>query len=213
MKVLVACEESQTICRAFRELGHEAYSCDLKDCSGGHPEWHIKEDAIKVAYDKRYKWDFMVAHPPCTYLALSGYNVHYKNPEWIKNVPQALDFVQKLMDAPIDFICIENPISIISSRIRKPDQIIQPYQFGHSVQKSTCLWLKNLPRLKPTNVVDKGEFYEWIAKNGKKKKQTKWYSITKNRSEIRSKTFEGIANAIANQWGGLKKKNIPKKLF
>ena len=104
MKVLIACEESQTVTKAFRKNGFEAFSCDILPCSGGYPQWHIKEDAIKVAYDKRYKWDLMIAHPPCTYLALSGYNVHHKNPQWVKNVPQALDFVQKLMDAPIKFI-------------------------------------------------------------------------------------------------------------
>ena len=160
MKILIACEESQTITKEYRKLGIEAYSCDILDCSGGHPEWHIKGDAIKEAYSGKY--DLMIAHPPCTYLAVSGARWLYnkdgtKNKNRWDNRELALDFVRKLMKAPIKKIALENPISCISSQIRKPDQIIQPYMFGDKATKSTCLWLKNLPLLKPTNIVEKGE--------------------------------------------------------
>jgi len=211
MRVLVACEESQAVTKAFRKLGHEAYSCDIQECSGDKPEWHIKGDAIKEAYSGKY--DLMIAHPPCTYLAVSGARWMYNNDgsinlERLKNQREALNFVQKLMDAPIEKIAIENPVSVISSQIRKPDQIIQPYEYGHSEAKKTCLWLKNLPQLQPTKIVDKGEFVEWVDKNGKKKRQAKWYLdvLTKaktkaERQKLRSKTYQGIADAIANQWG------------
>ena len=210
MKVLVACEESQAVTKAFRKLGHEAYSCDIQECSGDKPEWHIKGDALVEAYSGKY--DLMVAHPPCTYLAVSGDRWMYNNDgsinlERLKNQRKALNFVQKLLDAPIEKIALENPVSVISSQIRKPDQIIQPYEFGHSEAKKTCLWLKNLPKLKPTKIVDKGEFMEWVDKNGKKKRQAKWYmdvlSKAKTKAErqkLRSKTYQGIADAIAKQW-------------
>mgnify|MGYP003675273513 FL=1 len=220
MKILIACEESQTITKKFRELGHEAFSCDLLPCSGGHPEWHFQEDIFKVI-DKG--WDIMIAHPPCTYLAVSGarwmyhpddnklpFNhrrPHPKHPNRRKQQADALDFVQRLMDAPIAKIAIENPISVISSKIRKPDQIVHPWMFGDKASKSTCLWLKNLPELVPTDIVDKGEFVEFISKKGVKKKQPKWYfDALKNakssaeRSTLRSKTFKGLAQAMANQW-------------
>ena len=211
MRVLVACEESQAVTKAFRKLGHEAYSCDIQECSGDKPEWHIKGDAIKEAYSGKY--DLMIAHPPCTYLAVSGARWMYNkdgsvNKERLTNQRKALNFVQKLMDAPIEKIAIENPVSVISSQIRKPDQIIQPYEYGHSEAKKTCLWLKNLPLLRSTKIVDKGEFVEWVDKNGKKKRQAKWYLdvLTKaktkaERQKLRSKTYQGIADAIANQWG------------
>jgi len=211
MNILIACEESQTITKEFRKLGHNAFSCDLLDCSGGHPEWHIKKDAIKESYSGKY--DMMIAHPPCTYLAVSGARWLYnkdgsKNKERWKNQKLALEFVKKLMDAPINKIAVENPVSVISTQIRKPDQIIQPWQFGDKAQKTTCLWLKNLPLLKHTKIVEKGEFIEWVDKNGKKKKQAKWYldALSKAKTDderrtLRSKTFPGIAKAIANQWG------------
>ena len=213
MKILIACEESQTITKAFRKKGHEAYSCDLQAESGGHPEWHIKGDALKEAYSGKY--DLMIAHPPCTYLAVSGARWMYnkdgsRNEERWNNQLEALEFVQKLMDAPIDKIAVENPISVISSQIRKPDQIIQPYHFGDKATKTTCLWLKGLPLLTHTNVVGKGEFVEWVDKKGKKKRQGKWYmdilSKAKTKAErqkLRSKTFKGIANAIVDQWGSV----------
>tara|TARA_R110002020_G_scaffold34375_2_gene104643 strand:+ start:1173 stop:1847 length:675 start_codon:yes stop_codon:yes gene_type:complete len=213
MKVLIACEESQSICKEFRNLGHEAYSCDLLPCSGGHKDWHIQGDALEQAYSGNY--DLMVAHPPCTYLAVSGNRWLYnkdgsKNTERWNNQAKALDFVKALMSAPIKHIALENPISVISSNIRKPDQIVQPWMFGDEAQKSTCLWLKNLPLLKPTNIVGKGEFIEFISKDGNKKKQPKWYfealqkaKTPEERRTLRSKTFPGMAKAIADQWGNL----------
>jgi len=209
-KILVACEESQAITKAFRKLGFEAYSCDLLPASGGHPEWHIQGDAIAEAYSGKY--DMMIAHPPCTYLAVSGARWLYnkdgsRNEERWANQAEALDFVYKLMIAPIEHIAIENPISVISSQIRKPDQIVHPYMFGDKASKSTCLWLKNLPKLEPTDIVEKGEFVEWIGKNGKKKRQAKWFldalakaKTSEERRTLRSKTFQGMADAIADQW-------------
>ena len=198
MRILIACEESQTIAKAFRDLGHDAFSCDLSECSGGYPEWHIQGDAIEIAYTQ--EWDMMIAHPPCTYLAVSGARWMYnkdgsRNEDREQKQVQALDFVQKLMDAPIEKIAVENPVSVISSKIRKPDQIIQPWMFGDQATKTTCLWLKNLPLLTPTDIVGKGEFY--ISPSGKK--LPRWYSDNKN-PKSRSKTFKGIAKAIANQW-------------
>jgi hypothetical protein len=199
MKILVACEESQAITK--------------------HPEWHYNQDVFEVI-DKG--WDMMIAHPPCTFLAVSGARWLYnkdgsKNEERWKNQAEALDFVQKLMDAPINKIAIENPISVISSHIRKPDQIVHPYMFGDKASKSTCFWLKNLPKLKPTNIVEKGEFFEWIDKNGVKKRQPLWYyealqkaKTPEERRTLRSKTFEGMAKAIADQWT---KQEIQYKLF
>lgn len=212
LNVLVACEESQSVAREFRALGHNAYSCDIKECSGRNPEYHIQGDALEVAYNPSYQWDLMIAHPPCTYLAVSGARWMYdkdgnRNEERWKNQQDALEFVQKLLDAPIDYIALENPVSVISSAIRKPDQIIQPYHFGHEASKRTCLWLKNLSPLEHTNVVGEGEFIEWTDKNGKKKRQAKWYldalskaKTPEERRTLRSKTFEGIAKAMADQW-------------
>jgi len=210
MKVLVACEESQAVTKEFRKLGHEAYSCDLIPCSGGHNEWHIQGDALEEANSRKY--DLMIAHPPCTFLSVSGNRWLYnkdgsKNEERWENRRKALYFVQQLMDAPIKHIAIENPISVISSQIRKPNQIVQPYMFGDSASKKTCLWTKNLPLLKPTKIVDKGEFFEWTDKNGKKKRQAQWYMDALSKSKtpeerrtLRSKTFPGIAEAIATQY-------------
>lgn len=210
LEVLVACEESQAVTKALRALGHKAYSCDLLPASGGHPEWHIQGDAIELAYE--YYWDLMIAHPPCTYLAVSGARWLYnkdgsRNEErWVKQA-EGLAFVRKLMEAPIDYIAIENPVSVISTQIRKPDQIIQPYQFGDEASKKTCLWTKKLPNLVPTDIVGKGEMIEWIDKDGKTKRQPKWYydalskaKTPEERRTLRSKTFDGIANAMADQW-------------
>ena len=178
MKVLIACEESQAVTKAFRALGHDAYSCDILPCSGGYSEWHLQGDVFGFI---KQGWDLMIAHPPCTYLSVSGARHLYNkdkspNVERYKNQAEALDFVYKLMNTDIQRIAIENPISVISSHIRKPDQIIQPYWFGDSASKSTCLWLKNLPKLQPTNIVSKGEFKEWIdKKSGKVKRQALWY--------------------------------------
>jgi hypothetical protein len=210
MKILVACEESQAVTKQLRAKGHEAFSCDLLPCSGGHPEWHFQKSVWDVI---DMGWDMMIAHPPCTYLAVSGARWLYnkdgsKNEERWKNQAEALDFVRKLMDAPIDKIAIENPISVISTHIRKPDQIVHPYMFGDKASKSTCLWLKNLPLLTPTDIVEKGEYKEWVcSKTGRKKRQATWYyeallkaKTPEERRTLRSKTFEGIAKAMADQW-------------
>ena len=180
-------------------------------CSGGHPEWHYQQDVFEVI---KKGWDIMIAHPPCTFLSVSGAAHLYNkdktpNLERYKNQAEALDFVQRLMDAPIDKIVIENPVSVISTKIRKPDQIIQPWMFGQEATKTTCLWIKNLPKLVPTNIVSRGEFFEWIdKKTGKIKKQPLWYyqALQKAKSPaerrtLRSKTFKGIAEAMAAQWG------------
>ena len=225
MRVIIACEESQAVTTAFRELGHEAFSCDLLPCSGGYPEWHFQESIFDVL-QREQKFDLMIAHPPCTYLAVSGAGWMYnkdgsRNEERWQNQMDGLEFVHQLMDVDIDHICIENPISVISSFIREPDQIIQPWMFGDKAQKSTCLWLKNLNKLIPTDIVDKGEFFEWTdGKTGKKKKQPLWYyeALSKaktpaERRTLRSKTFPGIANAMATQWSDLSKMSIQTKLF
>jgi hypothetical protein len=181
MKVLVACEYSGTVRDAFAKKGHEALSCDLlaTDKQGEH----YQGDVFDIINDG---WDLMIAHPPCTHLAVSG-------ARWFKDKvteqAEALDFVRKLMNADIDRICIENPVSIISSRIRKPDQTIQPWQFGHGETKRTCLWLKGLPKLVPTNIVDGRNQRIWKLPPGP------------DRWKIRSATFQGIADAMANQWG------------
>lgn len=203
MKILVACEESQAVTKHLRKLGHEAFSCDILDCSGGHPEWHFKEDVFKVI---QKDWDMMIAFPPCTHLATSGAR-HFAKKIADGRQQQGVDFFMALINAPIERIAVENPIGIMSTKYRKPDQIIQPWQFGDKAQKSTCLWLKNLPKLVPTDVVDKGEFFEFTSKKGVKKKMAMWYykalleaKTPEQRSTLRSKTFEGIAHAMATQW-------------
>jgi hypothetical protein len=209
-KILVACEESQSITKELRKLGHEAFSCDILPSSGGHPEWHIQADVFTIT---NQGWQLMIAHPPCTYLSVSGARHLYNkdgspNLERYKSQADALEFVQKLMDLPIDRIAIENPVSVISTKIRKPDQIIQPWMFGDEASKTTCLWLKNLPKLEPTSIVGKGEFMEWTdKKTGKTKRQAKWYydallkaKSNEERRTLRSKTFNGIAVAMATQW-------------
>jgi hypothetical protein len=183
-RILVACEFSGVVRRAFRAKGHDAWSCDLLPAEDGS-EFHFQGGAIMKAYYA--KWDLMIAHPPCTHLAVSGAR-HFKNK--VREQAEALDFVRELLDAPIPRIALENPISIISSRIRKPDQIIQPWQFGHGETKATCLWLKNLPKLKPTNIVEGREARVHRMPPGP------------NRWKERSRTFEGIAAAMADQWGG-----------
>jgi len=188
MRVLVACEFTGTVRRAFRELGHEAWSCDLLPAEDGGP--HIQGDVRQVLGDG---WDLMVAHPPCTHLAVSGArHFHRKQLEQA----EALEFVQTLMDAPIPRIALENPVSVISSRIRKPDQIIQPYQFGHPESKKTCLWLKGLNPLQPTAVMQMRGRWENQTPSGQNK-----LGPSPDRWKIRSKTYPGIAHAMATQWG------------
>ena len=191
MKVLIGCEYSGTVSDAFLDRGHDALSCDLlpSDKPGPHYQGDIKD----IINDN---WDLAVFHPPCTHLAVSG-------ARWFKNKQaeqkEALDFVRDLMTAEIPRIAIENPISIISSHIRKPDQIVQPYMFGDPYTKTTCLWLKNLPLLQPTNIVEKGKHH--ITKSGRSLPE--WYNIPPcdDRAKLRSKTFEGFARAMAEQWG------------
>jgi len=203
LKILVACEESQAVTKHLRVLGHEAFSCDILPCSGGHQEWHYQQDVFEVI---EKGWDMMIAFPPCTHLASSGAR-HFKQKIADGRQQQGIDFFMKLANADIDRIAIENPIGVMSTKYRKPDQIIQPYQFGDKAQKSTCLWLKNLPKLESTDIVEKGEFFEFISKKGVKKRMPMWYykalqdaKTPQQRSTLRSKTFDGIARAMATQW-------------
>lgn len=199
VRILVGCEESQAVTIAFRERGFEAYSCDIQDCSGGHPEWHIKGDILDVV--RKMKPDVLIAFPPCTYLTTTANRSFLNNPErWEKRL-EAMRFVYELMNLEIPYIAIENPKGVISSHIRKPDQYIQPYEFGHTDSKMTGLWLKNLPTLKPTDIVEP----EWVTSpSGKRHSKTHWQNPSTNnpeKSKLRSKTYRGIANAMASQWG------------
>lgn len=227
MKVLVACEESQRVCIAFREKGHEAYSCDILEPSGGHPEWHIHGDVLQVigggtvmTMDGKThdigKWDMMIAHPPCTYLTVTGnrwFNVERygeKAIQRLKDREAAADFFLAMANADIPRIAVENPIGLMNTHWRKPDQIIHPWMFGDPVSKATCLWLKGLPPLFATEMVEP----EWKRDNGKGKKRFSgpaWYATDENGKAIawndprtkiaRSKTYKGIAKAFAEQWG------------
>ena len=219
MKVLVACEESQRVCMAFRKKGHEAYSCDIVPCSGGHPEWHIMQDVIPLLDGRCIfetmdgiqhlidcKWDLIIAHPPCTYLTLAG-NKWFK-PEFAdrfhdrqKQRKEAVDFFMTIANADCDKIAIENPVGVMSSQWRKPDQYIEPYMFGDPEKKKTGLWLKGLPLLKPTNIVEPVIIH---CKSGAN--EPRWHMETMHlpkaeRSRVRSQTFIGIAKAMAEQWG------------
>ena len=194
MKVLVACEESQRVCIAFREKGHEAYSCDIEPCSGGHSEWHIQDDVLKHL-DKG--WDLIIAHPPCTYLSNAGARFLYPkgvlNQERLKKGLEAKEFFMKLYNANCPKICVENPVSSKIFDMPPHTQEIQPFEFGHPFKKKTRLWLKGLEPLKPTEIVEVSESTKiagnWFNKGGK------------DRQKNRSKTFEGIAKAMAEQWG------------
>ena len=204
-RILVACEESQAVTKAFRELGHEAFSCDLLPCSGGHPEWHFQEDMFEVI-KKEPKFDLMIAFPPCTDLAVSGAR-HFERKIADGSQQKSIQFFMDIINADVDKIAVENPIGIMSGKYRKPDQIIQPWMFGDKAQKSTCIWLKNLPKLQPTDIVEKGEFFEFTSKKGEKKRMPMWYyralqeaKTPEQRRTLRSKTFQGIADAMAKQW-------------
>lgn len=202
MKVLLACEESQAVCIEFRNRGHEAYSCDIQECSGGHPEWHIQGDVLKII---NQGWDMMIGFPPCTYLTFAGTR-HWNNKGRLENRLEALNFFAKLWLAPIEKICLENPRGCASPVIAQYSQIIQPYYFGDSEQKTTCLWLKNLPLLIHSDQdglfdnkthVDKPQPHS-ILSSGKKT----YFADGKTRdAKVRSKTFPGIARAMAEQWG------------
>ena len=212
MRVLVACEESQRVCTAFRERGHEAYSCDIIKPSGNHPEWHILGDALAILNPSPrgiffstmdggkhhvQKWDLIIAHPPCTHLAVSGMRWFKEGRKPLYLQDEAADFFMKFINANCERIAVENPVCIMSTRYRKPDQIINPWQFGHTQQKKTCLWLKGLPKLKETDNV-----YTEMMKLPVKERTAIW-QMGSGHSKERSKTFPGIAKAMAEQWGGI----------
>jgi len=217
-RVLVGCEESQAVTKEFRRLGHEAYSCDLLPCSGGHPEWHYQTDIFEVI---NMGWDIGIFFPPCTHLTVSGAR-HFSKKIADGRQEEGRNFFMAMINAPIERVAVENPIGIMSSYYRKPDQIIQPYFFGDGYVKTTCLWLKNLPKLqhfkevdlfnnKVTHVEVSDDYKEWTCKKtGKVKRQAMWYynallnaKTKEERSTIRSKTFPGIARAMAEQWGNI----------
>ena len=235
MKVLIACEESQAVCKAFREKGHEAYSCDIQECSGGHPEWHIKGDVLPLlngdcdfwTIDKDGrgvgmhhiygKWDMIIAFPPCTDLAVSGAR-HFEKKREDGRQRESIEFFCQFLKADCDKVAIENPIGIISSDYIpkwfpdlaekyglpiKQSQIIQPYEYGHAAKKSTCLWLKGLPLLKATKIVEP-DLVSYTCKSGKKvtfsRHMVQGFE-NGERAKSRSKTFEGVAAAMAEQWG------------
>ena len=219
--LLVACEESQRVCTAFRQRGWEAYSCDIIDCSGGHPEYHIKQDVLPLLNGncdfetgdgvKHHidRWDMLIAHPPCTELCSAGQHWFSRGIKDPKMREDAVDFFMRFINADCEHIAVENPIGIMSTRYRKPDCVVQPWQFGHPETKATCLWLKNLPPLVPTNIIQKpeGGWTNQQISNGK-------YTGFKNYDEngkilawndprtkvIRSRTYTGIAEAMAEQW-------------
>ena len=222
MKILVACEESQAVTKELRELGHEAYSCDLLETSGVHPEWHVQADVLKLVNGVCYfqtcdgrlhyissKWDMIIAFPPCTYLTVTGnrwFNVAKYGEKAIKRMEDrkvAIDFFLAFATADCDKVAIENPVGVMSTEWRKPDQIISPFMFGDPLEKKTCLWLKGLPLIEPTEIVDVPPRVRY--KSGKT--MSAWYadavSLPKEeRSRVRSKTFPGIAKAMAEQWAG-----------
>lgn len=198
MRVLVACEFSGVVREAFAARGHDAWSCDVLPSE--REGKHLQRDVREVLDNA---WDLMIAHPPCTYLCSMGIWWNHKRPERIPLTEEALQFVRLLMDAPIDKIAVENPVGCIGTRIRKADQLVQPWQFGHEANKPTCLWLKNLPLLTHTKIVGKGKFY--TKANGNR--MSAWSHITSGtrkaeRARIASRTFQGIADAMAEQWGG-----------
>lgn len=216
MKILVACEESQAVTIELRKLGHEAYSCDIIPCSGGHPKWHLQQDVIPLLKEN---WDMIIAFPPCTHLAVSG-AAHFEKKRNDGRQREAIEFFMQFINANCDKIAVENPVNIISGDYIpkhfedfknifpiKPSQIIQPYEFGDRARKKTCLWLKGLPLLRPTNIVEPGE----ILEGGYSVGASAHYAVDENgkilswndprTAKIRSKTFPGIAKAMAEQWG------------
>ena len=234
MNVLLACEESQAVCTEFRKLGHRAFSCDIQECSGGHPEWHIMGDALKLisrdcksfatmdgCTHTHTKWDMIIAFPPCTHLAVSGAR-HFEKKRADGRQREGVEFFCQFLNADCDKVAIENPVGIVSGDYilqhfpdiaekyglpRKPTQVIQPWMFGDNARKTTCLWLKGIPPLKPAVTEEPElEFFEWIcSKTGRKKRQPLWYYKayeSEDRGKTRSKTFLGVARAMAEQWGG-----------
>lgn len=223
MNVLVACEESQAVCKEFRALGHEAYSCDIEQCSGGHPEWHIQEDVSRLVNGNCFfrtsdgtrhnitgKWDIIIAFPPCTYLTVTGnrwFNVDKYGERALKRIEErekAVAFFMLFVNADCPRIAIENPVGVMSTRYRKPDQIINPFEFGDPYEKRTCLWLINLPLLQATDIVKVPPRKVFDSE----KTMPAWYAdlwaLPKDeRAKLRSKTFTGIAKAMAEQWGSV----------
>ena len=193
MKVLVACEESQAVTIEFRKLGHEAYSCDIVECSGGHPEWHLQEDVLPLL---EKEWDMIIAFPPCTDLAVSG-AAWFEQKRKDGRQQASIEFFMKFANAKCEKIAIENPVGIMSTQWRKPDQIIQPYEFGHMEQKKTCFWLKGLPKLVGTENVKE----EMMLLPKKERERMHYMYPGPERAKLRSKTFPGIAKAMAEQWG------------
>ena len=203
MRVLVACEESQAVCKAFRELGHEAYSCDIQECSGGHPEWHIKADALELL---KIKWDLIIAHPPCTYLSKAGgsrlrVNGEIQQSRYDKGVA-ATEFFIAFLNADCPRIAVENPVPLKIFGLPPYSQIIQPFMFGDPWMKTTCLWLKGLPPLMATDIVVPTGKWVSSSDHRKVKVNDQWQTSGKNTKKERSKTFPGIARAMAEQWGG-----------
>jgi hypothetical protein len=233
MRVLVACEESQAVCKAFREKGHEAYSCDIIECSGGHPEWHIMQDVLPLLNGRctfattdgaihtiTGKWDMIIAFPPCTHLAVSGAR-HFEGKRADGRQRDGIEFFCQFLNADCDKVVIENPVGIISGSYipeyfpdladkyglpRKATQIIQPFEHGEPYKKTTCLWIKGVPPLEPTNIVDVCDTRQYVMKRGKSIGKIATFSDWinkggKDRQTKRSKTFEGVALAMAEQWG------------
>lgn len=204
MRILVACEESQAVCKAFRKIGHEAYSCDIEPCSGGHPEWHLQVDALEML---KLPWDMIIAHPPCTYLTNAGAVRMRVNgevvPERYEKAMEAKAFFMKFLEANCPYIAVENPTPMKLVGLPPYTQAIQPYEFGHPYSKRTCLWLKGLPSLRPTEIVENHTPFV----NGGCKDANGNYRKFQGRKErdakTRSKTFPGIAQAMAEQWGNL----------
>ncbi|HSW96988.1 MAG TPA: hypothetical protein VLF89_04125 [Candidatus Saccharimonadales bacterium] len=202
MKALINCEESQTVCKAFRQVGIEAYSCDLQDCRGEHPEWHIQGDAIEEAYSGKYT--IMIGHPPCTFMSKAGARWMYPtagnlDANRYANGMKAKEFFLKLLNAPIEFIALENPTPLKVIGLPKHTQAIQPYEYGEPYSKRTLLWLKNLPLLKPTEIIT--EYTPYLPSNTGGKKRGQKYQFKNITQKESSKTFEGIAKAMATQWG------------
>lgn len=222
--MLVACEESQSVCKEFRKLGHNAFSCDVQECSGGHPEWHIKGDCLNILWGGvRFKtedgtyhsidgvWDLVIGHPPCTYLTISG-NAWFNENKYLgnaltryRNRMESIQFFMNFVMCNAKHIAIENPVGIMSSVYRTPNQIIQPYEYGDPESKKTCLWLKNLPNLIPTDILPLPESGRWAnqTSDGQNKLMIdgKWIAYNDPRTaKYRAKTYPGIAKAMADQW-------------
>lgn len=204
-KILVACEESQTVCKAFRHFGYEAYSCDIQECSGGHPEWHFQCDVLEHLKTNN-QYDLLIAHPPCTFLSRAGARWLYQggqiNTQRYEEGKKGLSFFMEMLNANIPRICVENPTPLKIFGLPKQSQVVQPFEYGHPYSKRTLLWLRNLPKLIPTKILS--DYSPYLPSNtGGKKRGQKWSRGTSKNSKESSKTFPGIAMAMAQQWGPL----------